>query len=37
MRDVTGSFEASLWLLVAVSALVIPFSAPLTRSRLGGR
>ena len=37
IRDLTGSFELSLWLLVAVSALVIPASAPLTRARLGGR
>jgi CP family cyanate transporter-like MFS transporter len=37
IRDITGSFDLSLWLLVAVSALVIPASAPLTRERLGGR
>jgi MFS transporter, CP family, cyanate transporter len=36
MRDITGSFEASLILLVAVSALVIPASLPLTRARLNG-
>jgi CP family cyanate transporter-like MFS transporter len=34
IRDLTGSFDGSLWLLVAVSALVIPASLPLTAERL---
>jgi CP family cyanate transporter-like MFS transporter len=37
IRDVTGSFDASLWLLVVVSALVLPACIPLTGERLRPR
>ena len=34
VRDVTGSFSASLWILVAVSATLVPVVANCTPARL---
>ena len=36
LRDISGSFDASIWVSVLISGLVIPASLFLTRSRLAG-
>ncbi len=36
MRDATGNFEAVIWILVALAALMIPLALALNPSRLRG-